>query len=367
MGSLRRPWPKASAVRARRTQGLPRVVIALAAVTVSALALAACATPYVQPPLVPPAGFAGPAIVEPARPGSPGAFVVQDGGRLPFLRWSPKDGEPDVVIIALHGMNDHNASFRLAGPWWAEHGIETWSFDQRGFGQAPGRGKWAGEAAMVQDLRTVVDLVRARRPGARIAVVGESMGGSLAAAAFASDNPPKADRLVLLAPGVWGWSSQSLFNRASLWFAARALGSLAVEPPDFIARRIVASSNLLELYRNGRDPDAILATRFDTISGLVSLMESASQSLGRTKAPTLLLYGAHDQVVEPGPMRRALTRAGAAPNLTTGYYPNGWHLLNRDLDAEVMYRDVAAWLRDDTAPLPSGADPVLPQLERAKP
>jgi hypothetical protein len=66
-------------------------------------------------------------------------------------------------------------------------------------------------------------------------------------------------------------------------------------------------------------------------------------------------------------MRRALTRAGAAPNLTTGYYPNGWHLLNRDLDAEVMYRDVAAWLRDDTAPLPSGADPVLPQLERAKP
>lgn len=337
-----------------------------AAVVLAALTLSACSAPYIQPQLTPPPGFAGPSIVEPPRAGSPGAFIVQDGARLPYLRWSPVGAEPKIVIVALHGMNDHNASFRLAGPWWAAHGIETWSFDQRGFGQAPGRGKWAGEAAMVQDLRTVVDLVRARRPGARIAVVGESMGGSVAAAAFASEMPPHADQLVLLAPGVWGWSSQSLFNRTSLWIAARALGDLAVEAPDFIAKRIVASSNHLELYRNGRDPDSILATRFDAISGLVDLMQSASESLGRTKVPTLLLYGAHDQVVEPGPMRRALITAGEAPNLKTGYYPNGWHLLNRDLDAEVMYRDVAAWLGDETASLPSGAQPVLPQLEKVR-
>ena len=361
MGSLWRRSPRVRDVRRRRSERILGAALVLAA-----LSLGACSTPYIQPQLIPPAGFAGPAILEPPRPGSPGAFIVQDGARLPYLRWSPEGAEPDVVIVALHGMNDHNASFRLAGPWWARHGIETWSFDQRGFGQAPGRGKWAGEATMTQDLRTVVDLVRARRPGAKIAVVGESMGGSLAAAAFASAEPPKADQVVLLAPGVWGWSSQSLFNRASLWVAARALGDLAVEPPDFIARRIVASSNLLELYRNGRDPESILSTRFDTISGLVDLMQSASVSLGKTKVPTLMLYGAHDQVVEPGPMRRALINAADAPNLQTGYYPNGWHLLNRDLDAEVMYRDVAAWLRDAKAPLPSGAEPVLPQLERAK-
>ena len=346
---------------------LPRWFGPLGLTVIAALALAACSTPYIQPQLIPPAGFAGPSIIEPPRPGAPGAFIVQDGGRLPYLRWSPAGGEPRTVIIALHGMNDHSASFRLAGPWWAAHGIETWSFDQRGFGQAPGRGRWAGEATMTEDLRTVVDLVRARRPGAKIAVVGESMGGSLAAAAFASAQPPRADQLVLLAPGVWGWSSQSLFNRATLWIAARALGDLAVEAPEFIAKRIVASSNHLELYRNGRDPDSILATRFDTISGLVDLMQSASVSLGRTRIPTLLLYGANDQVVERGPMRRALINAGAAPNLRTGYYPHGWHLLNRDLDAEIMYRDVAAWLETPSAPLPSGATPVLPHLnEKAR-
>lgn len=328
------------------------------------LILSACAAPYTQPLLTPPSGFAGPSVIEPTLVGTPGVLVMADGGRLPFLRWSPPTGQPRAVIVALHGMNDHDASFRLAGPWWATHGVETWAYDQRGFGQAPGRGVWAGTDRMVQDLREVVALVRARRPNVPIVVVGESMGGSVAAAAFASDAPPDADRVVLLAPGVWGWSSQNLFNRTSLWIAAHALGDLAVEPPEFVVRHILASDNILELVRNGRDPDSILSTRFDAVYGLVGLMQTASESLGELKRPALLMYGAHDQVVEKGPMRRALTRAAGAPNLTTAWYPEGRHLLNRDLGAELVYRDVLSFVTDPSKPLPSGVGPVLPHLER---
>ncbi|MGQ2990528.1 MAG: alpha/beta fold hydrolase [Brevundimonas sp.] len=336
------------------------------AVLAAASSLAACATPYIQPPLTPGADFTGPRIIGPARVATPGAFVVNDGGRLPYLRWSPA-GEPKVVIVALHGMNDHDASFRLAGPWWAAHGIETWAYDQRGFGQAPGKGVWAGTDRMVQDLRDIVALVRAARPGATIAVVGESMGGSVASAAFASDTPPDADRVILLAPGVWGWGSQNLLNRTSLWITARTFGDVAVEPPDFIARHILASDNLLELVRNGRDPDSLLSTRFDAIYGLVDLMQTAADGLADPKRPTLLMYGGNDQVVEKGPMRRALTRAGSPANLRTAWYPDGWHLLNRGLGAEGVYRDVAAWLTAPadalgSTPLPSGAGPIPPRF-----
>lgn len=329
----------------------------------AALALTACAAPYVQSPLTPPQGFVGPRV-EAAAPGLEGALVMHDGARLPLLRWTPEAGEPWAVIVALHGMNDHNASFRLAGPWWAARGIETWAYDQRGFGGAPGRGTWAGEDLMVQDLRTAVALARQTHPRALIAVAGESMGGSVAIAAFASDQPPAADRVVLLAPGVWGWSSQSAFNRLGLWVAARALGERAVQPPEFVTRRIRASDNLLELLRNGRDPETILSTRFDTLAGLVGLMETASRRLGRTAVPTLLLYGGRDQIIQQAPMRRALARAGDAPNLRTGFHAEGWHILNRDLGAEAVYRDVEAFLRDPAAPLPSGAPPVGESLAR---
>ncbi|KQS55591.1 lysophospholipase [Brevundimonas sp. Leaf363] len=329
-----------------------------AALAMVLAALGACA-PYVQPPLHPAADFAGPAIRP--RDDNTGVLVMEDGARLPYLHWAP-EGRPTAVVVALHGMNDHDASFRLAGPWWAEHGVETYAYDQRGFGQAPGRGLWAGQDRMVEDVRQAVALVRGARPGVPVVVIGESMGGSVAVAAFASDRPPAADRVILLAPGVWGWSSQPLANRAALWLAARAMGDLALEPPEFVARLIRASSNTAELVRNGRDPDSILATRFDAVSGLVDLMETASRHLGDIRTPALLMYGANDQVVEKGPMKLALQRAGSPPNLRTAYYEKGWHLLNRDLDAETVYRDVLAYLADPAAPLPSGAPPVLPAL-----
>jgi len=326
------------------------------------LILGACATPYVQPRLTPPDGFGGAAIQPPAARGLSGTIVAHDGGRLPYLQWFPATGEPSVVIVGLHGMNDSKASFRLAGPWWAERGIATYAYDQRGFGGAPGRGEWAGQAIMTEDLRTVVALVRARHPHALVTVVGESMGGSVAIAAFASDRPPDAHRLILLAPGVWGWSAQGPVNSASLWVTARALGDLAIEPPEFVTRDRFASDNLPELIRNGTDPASILSTRFDTLYGLVDLMETASNDLGRIAAPTLLMYGADDQIIRQGAMRRALERAGAPSSLKTAWYPDGYHLLNRDLAAEVVYADVAAWLRDTDAALPSGAGPVLPEL-----
>lgn len=318
------------------------------------LLLAACATPAIQPTIEPPPGFAGPAV-------EPGHVVMDDGARLRLARWTP-EGEPWAVIVALHGMNDSRAAFRLAGPWWAEQGIETWAIDQRGFGESPGRGVWAGEARMVEDLRTTVALARARHPDAVIAVAGESMGGAVAIAAFASDGPPDADRLILLAPAVWGWSAQGPLNGASLWIAARTMGDRAVEAPEWAVRALPASDNRLELFRNYRDPNSLISTRFDTLYGLVDLMETASRRLGEVRAPTLLLYGAHDNVIQDRPMRQALARAGARPGLRTAFYPDGWHLLNRDLQAETVYRDVAAWLRDRAAPLPSGAGGVRPAL-----
>ena len=38
------------------------------------------------------------------------------------------------------------------------------------------------------------------------------------------------------------------------------------------------------------------------------------------------------------------------------FYPDGYHLLLRDLDRETRLRDIIAWIDGGETPLPSGAD-----------
>jgi alpha-beta hydrolase superfamily lysophospholipase len=44
---------------------------------------------------------------------------------------------PDVVIIAVHGMNDYAGAFHAAGAWWSAHGAIVYAYDQHGFGRSP--------------------------------------------------------------------------------------------------------------------------------------------------------------------------------------------------------------------------------------
>src|SRR5216683_1843458 len=68
-------------------------------------------------------------------------LVAADGATLPLRRWLP-EGRPRAVVLALHGFNDYSNAFAGAGAGWAKNGIATYAYDQRGFGAAPGRGRW---------------------------------------------------------------------------------------------------------------------------------------------------------------------------------------------------------------------------------
>jgi hypothetical protein len=48
--------------------------------------------------------------------------------------------------------------------------------------------------------------------------------------------------------------------------------------------------------------------------------------------------------------------AGARAQQRVAYYPNGWHMLMRDLHGADVIHDVVTWIADRGAPLPSGAD-----------
>jgi alpha-beta hydrolase superfamily lysophospholipase len=161
--------------------------------------------------------------------------------------------------------------------------------------------------------------------------------------------------VILAAPAVWARSTMPFHQRAALWLGARLF------PWARFSGRglgIQASDNIEMLRALGRDPLFIKETRTDAIYGLVNLMDAALQAAPGIEDETLLLYGAKDEVVPAEPtfaFWRGLP-ADAAARRRFAYYPEGWHMLLRDLQSEVVIADIAAWIRDPDAPLPSGAE-----------
>lgn len=115
------------------------------------------------------------------------------------------------------------------------------------------------------------------------------------------------------------------------------------------------SDNREMLRALGADPLVIKSTRVDAVYGLVDLMETAYESVGRVKVPVLWLYGKRDELVPPGPTLSAAKALDPAKGQRFVLYPNGWHMLLRDLQGERVLEDIKAWLKEPDGVLPSAA------------
>jgi alpha-beta hydrolase superfamily lysophospholipase len=249
-------------------------------------------------------------------------------------------------------MNDYGRAFAGRGMFLARRGVATYAYDQRGFGSAPGRNWWPGEETLVSDLATGVELLRRRYPGTPLHCLGESMGAAVILVAV-SRQEVRCDSVVLSAPAIWGEQTMSALERAALTVAA------GVAPDTVLygtGLRIRASDNLAALRTLRADPLVLKGARIDAIAGLASLMTDAFDAAARLHGPALWLHGKNDQIIPPRPTRAALRRLPEDPSIKVARYPLGYHLLLRDLDASVVAHDIASWIYDSAAPLPSGAD-----------
>lgn len=325
-----------------------------AGIAIVAMLLAACA-PRLQDP--------GPLFATPMNPSLTNAsLLTADGFELPVRHWLPTAATPRAVVVALHGFNDYSNAFAGPGAWLAEQGVAVYAYDQRGFGAAPNPGLWPGETALIADLRAMLAGARARHPDLPLYAMGESMGGAVIMAAWA-DQPLGVDGLILVGPAVWGRIVMAPHESGSLWIAAHTLPWMRLTGEG---RNIVPSDNLEMLLALGRDPLVIKETRIDAMWGLVNLMDQALAASATFDAPALILYGARDEIVPPDATLAMLERLPPANGRRVAIYEDGYHMLLRDLQGQTVWTDIAAWIGDRTAALPSGADRVDPQAALAR-
>jgi acylglycerol lipase len=264
-------------------------------------------------------------------------LMAADGTALALSEW-PAD-QPRAVILAVHGYGDYGPStFAPAAEFWAGQGITTYAYDQRGFGRNASFGRWPGAAALVADLAAVTQQIRARHPCLPVIVAGHSMGGGVVLAAATELD---TDGLILAAPAIWGGAEMNPLHRLAAWGAAAVMPERRFTGEGVI--RIQASDNIEMLRALGRDPRYLRPPSAREMFGLVRVADMAEAAAASVDPPALLLLGEKDEIVPNDRVRRVFAHLTGPSQVIA--YPEGWHMLFRDLQAEQVWRDVADWSR----------------------
>ena len=307
-------------------------------------------------------------MIHPAKPAITTAhierdfFITPDGTKLPLKKWQQADQEIKNVLIALHGFNDYSNFFQQAGNYFSQNNTVSYAYDQRGFGNTPNRGLWAGTETLISDLVCFIQLIKNKHPDIPVYLLGESMGGAVVISTVAQAENLPVDGIVLVAPAVWGRQTMPWYQNMLLWTLSHTMPWLTLTGSGL---KIQPSDNIEMLRALSQDPLVIKASRVEALYGLTNLMDRALLSAGGISTKSLLLYGEKDEIIPKKPTYQFLQNLKKDTETrlhTIAFYENGYHMLLRDLQASVLWNDINSWLNTPVTHLPSGADKRAKQL-----
>lgn len=268
--------------------------------------------------------FRTPLFISPGALGAPQQefdLPSTDGVRLRCW-WVPAENAKTVAVLC-HGYVMNRSELTPLAHWLWQRGISSLLFEFRAHGKTTGGYSTIGwkEAG---DVASAVAEVRRRAPGAKIMLIGSSMGS--AASAFAISQGAKVDALILdscyskLITASFGW-----------W---RFLGGRAVS--IFLGPTILFAGPF---------------ARFNPFK------VDVAHALSRTTCPVLLLHGRCDNLAPPEEAERNLAALGGRGELV--WFDDCDHSEFRWVQPEKYYGALEAFLiRESLLELPSTQDMV---------
>ena len=229
--------------------------------------------------------------------------------------------------------------------------------------------QWSGKTRYINDLYLLIHLIKQQYPHLPVYLLGESMGGAVIINAMAARQSATVDGIILAAPALWARETMPWYQTGLLWTLAHTVPWLRLTGEGV---EVQASDNIPMLRELGRDPLVIKKTRVDAINGLADLMDDAYRHSDKLSVRSLILYGEKDEIIPKQPTYDFIHRflKHSANDKTVAIYPKDYHMLLRDLKAQVTWQDIVLWINQKSGKLPSGADlyagKALKQYQSAK-
>lgn len=273
-----------------------------------------------------------------------GSTRTRDGLELHTLRW-PAVGARRAGLVLVHGIAEHIGRYGHVGPRFAQAGIETHGYDQRGFGASAGRRAYVERWSRYHD--DLEDQLAAMRSPK--VLYGHSMGGLIALGYVLAVPPrPKPELLVLSAPAIVAMVAR--WKRALADVLGRVAPHLEI-PNDLPPGALSHEPRVEDEYRS--DPLNVHRTTARLGMELFHEQTRVRSRLANNAAlvPTYVLHGAEDPIV---PLS-ASALLGAHENVTRRVYPGLRHETHNEAEGATVIGDTIAWIEGRLA----GAPPAM--------
>ncbi|KQN97070.1 alpha/beta hydrolase [Paenibacillus sp. Leaf72] len=254
--------------------------------------------------------------------------------------WKPDKERPKGVLCLIHGMGEHGDRYSAYAAKLVAAQYVVIALDQQGHGRSSGpRGHLPSVDDAAAHAAMLVEQAAQRHPELPIFLYGHSMGGNIAMNC-ALRLQPAVKALVLSSP----WLRLAFTPpRAQLWLGKR----LAAFWPGLPQSTGLGSG---KLYRRGYEEaahiegDPLCHSRI-TVKTFLSLHDSGEWAIancGQLHVPLLLIHGAADKITSHHASEQVAQRLGEACTFVS--WPDGYHELHNDLEAQRFIEVVTNWL-----------------------
>lgn len=260
------------------------------------------------------------------------------GGLKIFTRsWRP-EGKPRAVVVISHGFNSHSGHYQWPAEQFVTRGLAVHALDHRGRGKSDGERFFVAKFSdYVDDLATLIKMVKMQEPGVPIFLLGHSAGGVIACAytleyqdqlagliceSFAHEVPAPDFALAVI---------------KGLSHVAPHAHVLKLRNEDFSRDlKWVAMMNADSLIAHEVQPTS-------TVAAMVRADERLKKDFPIIRLPVLILHGTLDRATKPSGSRRFYEMAGSTDK-TLKIYEGHFHDLLADIDKEVVMSDILRWI-----------------------
>jgi alpha-beta hydrolase superfamily lysophospholipase len=249
--------------------------------------------------------------------------------------------DPVAAVLVIHGFGEYAMRHAKTMRRWADAGIATYAYDQRGHGRSPGpRAIVARLDDLVDDALAMRERVVAMHPDLPLFLFGVSMGGVIATRS-AQRRSDGLRGVVLLAPAFAAAENIPPFVQSVLRTIRKVAPNLPLTPLSFPA--LSRDPAVGEAYK----VDPLTYHRGVPLCSGVEIVAGGAAALAAASGygvPTLILQGDGDRIVFPIGATRFAEAAKNNRDLTLTVVPGGYHELFNDPGSEPLVDSTADWI-----------------------